>query len=98
MLTVAVKVAVLPSRTWLTPVTVTDGCGCVEVLRPPEPQPAIEIVAKSAAKIVGLSAGARTLQRLRKRMFRGDLLTAGRPVPRAGAELEHPDTNLVSKE
>jgi hypothetical protein len=96
LLTVAVKVIVLPSRTWLAPVIVTDGCGCVEEFKLPEPQPAIESVAKSAVKIEGLSAGARTRQRLRKRMFRGDLLTAGRPIPRAGAELEHPDTNRVS--
>jgi hypothetical protein len=61
----------------------------------PEPQPLIERVAKSAAKIVGQSAGASARQRLRDRMFRGDLLTAGRPVPRAGAELEHSDTNRV---
>jgi len=96
LLTVAVKVIVLPSRTWLAPLTVTDGCGCVEVLMPPEPQPVIESVAESAARIVALSAGARVRRRLRSRMFRGDLLTAGRPVPRAGAELEHPDTNRVS--
>ena len=89
MLTVAVKVVVLPSRTWLAPVTVTDGCGCVEVLRPPEPQPVID----SVAKIAVLNAGAKTRRRLQNRMFRGDLLTAGRPVPRARAELEHPDTN-----
>jgi hypothetical protein len=48
LLTVAVKVVVLPSRTWLAPLTVIDGCGCVEELRP-EPQPLIKNEALSAS-------------------------------------------------
>src|SRR5271166_4296907 len=78
LLTVAVKVAVLPNRTWLAPETVTEGCCCcVEFPPVEEPQPLKRTVTPSR------SAGART--RPRSRMFTGDLLTARKQVPRAAA-------------
>lgn len=39
LLTVAVKASVLPSRTWLLPVTVIEGCDDEFPPPPPEPQP-----------------------------------------------------------
>ena len=94
LLTVAVKVAVLPNRTWLEPETVTEGCCCcggVELFPPTEElQPLMKTVTPSK------SAGART--RPRSRTFTGGPPYGGETGPERKTGQEHSNVNHAPRD
>jgi hypothetical protein len=59
--TAAVKVVVLPKRTWLAPVTVTDGCGVLVPLGLPE------VLEHPLAKMTGMSRDTRAIRTWKSR-------------------------------